>query len=71
MAQRPGRLRTANLDLSERFELAIYSSHGEFRVVIAASDPTDCFDLIQHAFNIAEKFQSPVIVLTENIAETN
>lgn len=74
VAQRPGPATglptwTCQSDLN----LAIYSSHGEFpRAVIAVSDPTDCFDLIQHAFNIAEKFQSPVIVLTEkNIAETN
>lgn len=74
VAQRPGPATglptwTCQSDLN----LAVYSSHGEFpRAVIAVSDPTDCFDLIQHAFNIAEKFQSPVIVLTEkNIAETN
>lgn len=74
VAQRPGPATglptwTCQSDLN----LAIYSSHGEFpRAVIAVSDPNDCFDLIQHAFNIAEKFQSPVVVLTEkNIAETN
>jgi len=74
IAQRPGPATgmptwTCQGDLN----LAIYSSHGEFpRCVIGCSDPDSCFDLIQHAFNIAEKFQSPVIVLTEKgIAETN
>lgn len=48
------------------FNLAAYSSHGEFpRLVIGVSDPTDCFDLIQHAFNYAEKYQIVVVVLTE------
>lgn len=52
--------------------LAMHSSHGEFpRVVMAVSDPTDCFDLIQHAFNFAEEFQVVVILLSEKqIAET-
>ena len=74
IAQRPGPATgMPTWTCQSDFNLAVYSSHGEFpRAVIAASDPTDCFDLIQHAFNIAEKFQSPVIVLTEkNIAETN
>lgn len=74
IAQRPGPATgMPTWTCQSDFNLAVYSSHGEFpRAVIAVSDPTDCFDLIQHAFNIAEKFQSPVIVLTEkNIAETN
>ncbi len=46
--------------------LAVFSSHGEFpRIVLAVSDPIDAFYLIQHAFNFAEKFQIPVIVLSE------
>ncbi len=46
--------------------LAVFSSHGEFpRVVLAVSDSIDAFYLIQHAFNFAEKFQVPVIVLSE------
>jgi len=52
--------------------LALYSSHGEFtRLVLAVSDPSNAFDLIQHAFNYAEEFQIPVILLTEKaIGET-
>jgi 2-oxoglutarate/2-oxoacid ferredoxin oxidoreductase subunit alpha len=51
--------------------LAAYAGHGEFpRLVIAASDPTTAYTLMQHAFNLAEKFQIPVIILTEKqIAE--
>jgi len=72
IVQRPGPATglptwTAQSDLN----LAIHSSHGEFpRVVIACSDPTSCFELIQEAFNIAETYQIPVIVLSEKtIAE--
>jgi 2-oxoglutarate ferredoxin oxidoreductase subunit alpha len=53
---------TAQADLN----LAIYSSHGEFaRLVVAVSDPEDAYLKIQHAFNFAEKFQIPVIILSE------
>ena len=57
---------TAQGDLS----LAIYSGHGEYgKCVIACSDPVSCYANIQSAFNIAEKYQIPVILLTEaNIA---
>jgi 2-oxoglutarate ferredoxin oxidoreductase subunit alpha len=52
--------------------LAINAGHGEFpRVVIACSDPTSSYELIQHAFNIAEEYQSTVIVLTsKSVLET-
>jgi 2-oxoglutarate/2-oxoacid ferredoxin oxidoreductase subunit alpha len=57
---------TAQGDLS----LAIYSGHGEYgKCVIACSDPITSFENIQFAFNTAEKYQIPVILLTEaNIA---
>ena len=53
--------------------MVIHSGHGEFaRLVIGVSDPNDAFELIQHAFNYAETFQIPVIVLSEKqIAESN
>lgn len=52
--------------------LALYSGHGEFvRCVVAISDLESAFRLMGEAFNIAEKFQIPVIILTEkNIAES-
>lgn len=47
-------------------DLAIYSSHGEFpRIVIGLSDSEDSFRLINEAFNFSEKFQTPVILLSE------
>jgi 2-oxoglutarate/2-oxoacid ferredoxin oxidoreductase subunit alpha len=67
IVQRPGPATglptwTAQADL----DLAIYSSHGEFsRVVVACSDAQNCFSSIQHAFNLAEKYQIPVILLSE------
>ncbi len=67
MCQRPGPATglptwTAQGDLN----MVIHSSHGEFaRLVMAASDPTSCYELIQHAMNYAEEFQIPVILLSE------
>lgn len=73
LGQRPGPATglptwTATGDLN----LAIYAGHGEYaRCVFAASDITSAFVGIQQAFNIAEKFQIPVIVMTEKqIAES-
>jgi len=72
LAQRPGPATgnptwTAQGDLM----LAINSSHGEFpRLVMSVSDPEDCFSLMPEAFNLAEEYQLPVIVLTDkHIAE--
>lgn len=72
LAQRPGPATglptwTAQGDLL----LALGSAHGEFaRCVVAVSDAQDCFDLMPEAFNIAERFQTPVIVMTDKqIAE--
>ncbi len=45
---------------------AIWGSHGDApRVVIAPSDVEDCFDCTVLAFYIAEKYQIPVIVLSD------
>ncbi len=53
-------------------KLAIHGGHGEFaRIVVSVSDPTDAFDITQHALNAAEKYQCPVIILSDkNIAES-
>ena len=49
--------------------LAMHGGHGEFaRMVIAVSDPTDHFELIQHALNYAEVYQVPVIVLSDKVS---
>lgn len=67
VAQRPGPgtglpTWTAQGDLL----LAVGSGHGEYpRLVMSVSDAEDCFRLMPEAFNLAEEFQLPVIVLTE------
>lgn len=73
LAQRPGPATglptwTSAADLN----LALYAGHGEYaRCVISVSDPASCYSLIQRAFNLAEKYQIPVIVLTDKqIAES-
>lgn len=72
LAQRPGPATglptwTAQGDLL----LAVGSAHGEFaRLVMSVSDSQDAFDLLPEAFNYAEEFQTPVIVMTDKqIAE--
>ncbi|KKR78380.1 MAG: 2-oxoglutarate ferredoxin oxidoreductase alpha subunit [Candidatus Curtissbacteria bacterium GW2011_GWA1_40_9] len=52
--------------------LAIYAGHGEAaRCVIAIGDSNSAYTVIQNAFNLAEKYQIPVIVLTDKqIAES-
>lgn len=71
IAQRPGPATglptwTAQADL----HLAIYGGHGEFaRLVVAVSDPQDCFELIQQSFNLAETFQIPVMILTDKMTQ--
>ncbi|MDD5469230.1 MAG: 2-oxoacid:acceptor oxidoreductase subunit alpha [Candidatus Peribacteraceae bacterium] len=72
LAQRPGPATglptwTAQGDLL----LAVHSSHGEFpRLVLSVSDGEDSFTLLPEAFNYAEEYQIPVIVLTDKqIAE--
>lgn len=67
LAQRPGPATglptwTAQGDLL----LAVHSAHGEFaRCVLSVSDAEDAFHLMPKAFNIAEEFQTPVIVMTD------
>ena len=67
LAQRPGPAtglptRTEQGDL----EFALYSAHGEFpRVIFAPGTPEQAFLLTNRAFEIAEKYQIPVIILTD------
>lgn len=66
-AQRPGPAtglptRTEQADL----EFVIHAGHGEFpRVVLAPGSHRDCFELTVHAFNLADRYQIPVIILTD------
>lgn len=67
LGQRPGPATggptwTASGDL----DVALNAGHGEFpRCVLSTSDALDSYELIQKAFNIAEEYQIPVILLTE------
>ncbi len=46
--------------------LAVYGGHGSCpRIVMALNNVEDCFYGIQRAFNLAEEFQMPVIVLSD------
>ncbi len=45
---------------------AAYASHGDTRhIVIFPADPRECFDFAVKAFDIAERFQTPVFVLSD------
>jgi 2-oxoglutarate ferredoxin oxidoreductase subunit alpha len=45
---------------------AIGSGHGDAeKIVLAASSIEDCYYIVQEAFNLAEEFQTPVIVLSD------
>jgi 2-oxoglutarate ferredoxin oxidoreductase subunit alpha len=67
LAQRPGPAtglptRTEQGDL----ELALYAGHGEFpRIIFAPGKIEDAFSLTQRAFNLADKYQVPVFILTD------
>ncbi|MBN2040389.1 MAG: 2-oxoacid:acceptor oxidoreductase subunit alpha [Spirochaetes bacterium] len=48
------------------FLTALYSGHGEFpRIIFAPGDKEDGIRLTHQAFNMADKFQTPVIILTD------
>ncbi len=67
LGQRPGPAtglptRTEQGDLS----LALYAGHGAFpRIIIAPRNIEEAFFLSQRAFNLADKYQVPVFILTD------
>ncbi len=66
-AQRPGPS-TGMPTKTEQGDLlfALFASQGEFpRIVLAPGTQEDCFHTATRAFNLAEKWQCPVIVMTE------
>ena len=74
LAQRPGPAtglptRTAQEDLL----FAIHAGHGEFpKVVLAPADPYDAFKKTMRAFDLADRHQCPVIMLTDQyLADTH
>ena len=45
---------------------AAYASHGDTRhVLLFPADPAECFDMALNAFDLAERLQTPVIVLSD------
>jgi 2-oxoglutarate ferredoxin oxidoreductase subunit alpha len=67
LGQRPGPAtglptKTEQADL----EHALYSGHGEFpRLILAPGTIEEGFNLARHAFHMADKFQIPVFILTD------
>lgn len=67
VAQRPGPAtglptRTEQGDL----EFVLHSGHGEFpRVLFAPGSPEECFHLARAAFDLAERYQIPAFILTD------
>jgi 2-oxoglutarate ferredoxin oxidoreductase subunit alpha len=74
LAMRPGPS-TGMPTWSEQGDLkfALSASQGDFpRPVLIPGDNEECFYMTQEAFNIAERYQTPVIVLTDkNLAESH
>jgi 2-oxoglutarate ferredoxin oxidoreductase subunit alpha len=67
LAQRPGPA-TGLPTRTEQGDLlfALYAGHGEFpRIILAPGTMHDAFYLSQKAFNLADKYQVPVIILTD------
>lgn len=67
VAQRPGPAtglptRTEQGDLN----FVLHSAHGEFpRAIFAPGTIEECFDLTRQAFVLAEKYQGPIFILTD------
>jgi 2-oxoglutarate ferredoxin oxidoreductase subunit alpha len=67
VAQRPAPAtglptRTEQADL----EFVLHAGHGEFpRAIFAPGTVEECFHLTRRAFDLAERFQSPIFVLTD------
>jgi 2-oxoglutarate ferredoxin oxidoreductase subunit alpha len=67
VVQRPGPAtglptRTEQADLN----LVLHSGHGEFpRAIFAPATPEDCFYLTHRAFDLAETYQTPIFILSE------
>jgi 2-oxoglutarate ferredoxin oxidoreductase subunit alpha len=69
LAQRPGPA-TGLPTRTEQGDLlfAVHSGHGEFpKAVLAPSDAAGLFHAMPRAFGLAERYQTPVIVLTDQL----
>lgn len=74
IGQRPGPATgvptwTAQGDLN----LALFAGHGDFpRIIVAPGDAEEAFWLTSEAFNLAEKFQTPTLILSDKmLGESN
>ncbi len=71
LAQRPGPAtglptKTAQGDL----KLALHAGHGFFpRIILAPKNISDCYPVTARAFDLAEKYQVPVFVLTDQMLQ--
>ena len=46
--------------------MVIHAGHGEFpRIVLAPSDAAECYTMTIEAFNLADRYQTPVFLLTD------
>jgi 2-oxoglutarate ferredoxin oxidoreductase subunit alpha len=67
LVQRPGPA-TGLPTWTEQGDLrfALHAGHGDFpRLILAPGDPEECFEVTFQAFNLAEKYQLPVIILSD------
>jgi len=67
IGQRPGPA-TGMPTRTEQGELlfSLFAGHGEFpRIILAPSTIEDCFYLAERAFNLADRYQVPVFILTD------
>jgi len=47
-------------------QMVLHAGHGEFpRIILAPGDANECFTLTKHAFDLADRFQTPVFLLTD------
>jgi 2-oxoglutarate/2-oxoacid ferredoxin oxidoreductase subunit alpha len=52
----------------EELNEAIFGGHGDFaRIVLATSEPEDSFYVMEHVFNLAERYQCPVFLLIDQL----
>ena len=73
VSQRPGPA-TGLPTWTEQGDLrtVLHAGQGEFpRIVMAPGDHTDCFDLTWRAFDLADKVQTPVVLLLDNYLSEN
>ena len=57
----------------EELNEAIFGAHGDIaRIVLAASEPEDCFYIMEHVFNLAERYQCPTfLVIDQMLAQSS